>query len=78
MADSLITISDPVATIVNAATHAYEITMNYSAKVRETESQASRDMEDRIRFQSYWDLRAVLQWAQIVGEPMPWPPKVTP
>ena len=69
-----ITISDPAATIADAAARVYEATLKYASTVRDTESQLSRDEEDHIRFQAYWDWRAVLQVLKIVKEPLAWPP----
>lgn len=73
-----ITISDPAATIADAAARVYEATLNYASKVRDSESQVSRDEEDHIRFQAYWDWRAVLQVLKIVKEPLAWPPPAVP
>jgi hypothetical protein len=73
-----ITISDPAATIATAAAQVCVAVMNYSGQVRSTESSAAREEEDHIRFQAYWDWRAVLKTLKIVGEPLPWPPPAQP
>lgn len=74
MADSLITISTPIATLVDAGAKVFVAVMNYSATVRASESGSAKDEEDHIRFQAYWDWRTLLQRVGIVGDPMPWPP----
>lgn len=73
MSDS-VEISGPVATIVDAGARVVESIMAYSSAVRSTESQQTRDEEDHIRFQAYWDWRALLEFCGIVGAPMTWPP----
>jgi len=78
MSDSIVTISTPIATIVDASSKVFASIMAYAEKVRETESPLSRDEEDHIRFQAYWDWRGVLQFCKIVGDPLPWPPSGPP
>ena len=69
-----IQISDPVATLISAASQVVVAVLQYSSSVRSSESQESRDEEDHIRFQAYWDWRAILQVTGIVGDKMQWPP----
>lgn len=76
MAD--ITISGPGSVIAKAASDVLVAVMDYAGKVRESESQTSRDEEDHIRFQAYWDYRAVLEFLHLVGPKLPWPPAATP
>lgn len=75
MADVSVQISTPLATIVDAGSRVFGKVMDYSSTVRTTESQASRDEEDHIRFQAYWDWRDLLQFCGIVKDRMAWPPK---
>ena len=74
MADTSISISGPASIIVKGVTDAYVATLNYSTAVRQSETAESRDEEDHIRYQAYWDLRAVLKFVGLVGDQMPWPP----
>ena len=78
MADSLITISTPAATIVDAVARIYVSTWDGIATFRTTASQASRDADDHIRQQMYWDSRQIWQRLGLVGDPMPWPPVGAP
>jgi hypothetical protein len=75
MADLNLTISEPVSAIVSVAGQIAVAAFNLAAKNRETASEHSKDEMDRIMSQIYWDLRAVLKFFKIVGEPEPWPKK---
>ncbi len=74
MADTSVQISGPAATIVDAASRVLVAIFTNATNVRTTESQAARDEEDHIRFQMFWDWRAILQGLGIVGDKMTWPP----
>jgi hypothetical protein len=69
-----ITISTPMSVVVDAAARITEKAFDYAIAIRQTESQAARDMQDQISFQAYWDWRAILQKIGLVGEPLKWPP----
>lgn len=69
-----INISDPVAMIVQSSATLIVAIANASVAVRSTMTELSKDQDDRIRFQMYWDYRSILQRIGIVGDPLPWPP----
>jgi len=72
MADELeLKISGPLSIIVESISRLGVAAFENDSRHRETMSPAMRDMMDKIKVQSYWDVRDLLQRAKIVGEPRP-------
>ena len=69
MADLDLKISGPVSTVIDAVSRVAVAMLENDAERRKTMSQESRDMQDRIIAQIYWDWRSILQALKIVGDP---------
>lgn len=73
MADLNLTISEPIAAMVTAASNVAVAVLKLAETNRETMSPAARDQADQINAQIYWDWRNLLKALHIVGDPIVWP-----